>query len=75
MLKLSVDPTLSSTAVRDPLMKAQGFVGRHSNTFQLENKTTNNTGPNNPHPKGTLEAVNAKSLQEVMRITWTKSSD
>lgn len=44
-------PTLSSTTVSAPNEFA-GALERHSNTFKLEIKTTNNTGPNSRGPQG-----------------------
>lgn len=51
MLMLSVAPTLNSTAVKDLLMNLQRVVGRHSNTSELEIKTTNNTRLNHLSPQ------------------------
>lgn len=44
----SVDSPLNSIAVIDSSMNLQGFVGRHSNIFTLDNKTTHNAESNYP---------------------------
>lgn len=53
-------------------MNFQGFVGRYANTFELKIKTTNKQGPMVQVSKYTLEMLNAKGLQEVMRTRWAK---